>query len=430
MSVFARSVTPCAAPVVPSLAKTTFGNLRIFKRPKMGNIRALIVLNIPTDPRVNVMVDSTGSPNQAMLNCPHGIFCFKKPDEVELLISEIGLMEKATFDRSFSQTVLARYNRHETHYIAAFCAIKQDPPVWEIWCQPKAGYTEEEADMYITDMAKSREPLVLPKPNPQPAPKRNAYNEYIHPSYAEIEKIRKNFKAEATKPVAKPKPKAPPAPKAPPKTELDLPVRIIRCITCDFHATDFVVHGNLFYELSDGCRIMVCQRLGWCSRCGTIVGVENLIAHVTPSHFRAAEDMIFVLEREQAEAVKALESNLPLSEERIQQLTKYVAHLRSYCSQLHESHRHEERVKRFLDERTDLPRCLTCSSTEIIYCNFRGGEKGTAPSRTGFFHPGCGGEFTVEYGGTKMFNTKRPIRVYDPTGRFVREELAETSGPS
>jgi hypothetical protein len=39
MSVFARSVTPCVVPVVPSLAKTTFGNLRNDARELLPKIK-------------------------------------------------------------------------------------------------------------------------------------------------------------------------------------------------------------------------------------------------------------------------------------------------------------------------------------------------------------------------------------------------------
>lgn len=193
------------------------------------------------------------------------------------------------------------------------------------------------------------------------------------------------------------------------------PVTAYYCTKCDFRQTDVGTWGTTEYILSNGVRIPLHWVLGWCADCKGIVAVESL-------------DM----SRREAELLKAeceLAKRGPLRVRRWWQIHRFLLPVRWRRDLVHSTYfaaklEDARAVLRLIIDRQTPPKCLTCGGNDIISPLFADACKRDdrwQPSRTGFSHPGCGGDIWMSEDGMRI-GLKPSIRRYAPEGMPIGQE--------
>jgi hypothetical protein len=174
--------------------------------------RPVLIEKNPFGPNTDVVDPDVGSPTLALEMCPCGyfiLFTHNHHPETEQLIRELGGLEKFSFDRSFSRTVIAFYSENKTHFIAAlFDANKPIVPgsAYRFYCKSKLLHTYEQFAQQIRDEVQLNEPRSNEAQSNEPRvfpfrfrPSRKHIEPYPrHPSYPSVEKFKDWLKKKVT----------------------------------------------------------------------------------------------------------------------------------------------------------------------------------------------------------------------------------------
>lgn len=199
---------------------------------------------------------------------------------------------------------------------------------------------------------------------------------------------------------------------------MSLPTTTFFCTTCSFRQGDARTWGGKEYVLGNGVRIPLDWRLGWCHDCNGLAAVEELSEE-------ARGDELF-------EAQKTLASLGPPPVRRWWQLHRFLLrgwwHAKAenwmyYACQVEDA----QDALRLVSERKTTPRCLACGSSRVIapLVTDRSEWRDEAGRRrTGFVHPGCGGELMMVMDGMRI-GLRPSIRRYTPEGEFIEKEFVK-----
>jgi hypothetical protein len=145
-------------------------------------------------------------------------------------------------------------------------------------------------------------------------------------------------------------------------------VTFFTCKKCDFQQGDLSTWGSKKYQLEDGTLLPMEWRLGWCSDCNGIVGVEDL------------------------ESLAKVNGALQL-----------------------------------LANRRSGARCLDCGSPNIFNRLITAKDVSEIKNRkieTGFIHPNCGGSILMEQEGVR-FAVKASLARYTQEGELIDKEYVD-----
>jgi hypothetical protein len=191
---------------------------------------------------------------------------------------------------------------------------------------------------------------------------------------------------------------------------MSVPHTNLVCNQCNASASTLLLYKHRIY-LDGDVKVPVRCTLGWCEACSTIRPVERFddAAHVCAK----LDDIETELNQRSSSWLKRLFNRvLPASRSSLIQLSKEFVTLQHRLALIERRHGDEA--------------CLSCSSRRLLpftgdYELELGGDffyKGSKP--TGFFHPGCGGEFVAQASDIR-FNFARITYCYSPAGELLEE---------
>ena len=196
------------------------------------------------------------------------------------------------------------------------------------------------------------------------------------------------------------------------------PTTTFFCTQCDFKQGDARTWGTKEYVLDNGVRVPLDWRLGWCHDCKGLAAVEAL----------SAEECRKAL----SEAQKTLSDMGPPPVRRWWQLHRFVFRglwrkrvndwMYSAC-QVEDA----RDALRLTEKRKNPPRCLACGGSRVIaplVTDRSEWADSSKPKRTGFVHPGCGGEILMVMDGFRI-GLRPSVRRYTPEGNFIGQEFVE-----
>lgn len=199
---------------------------------------------------------------------------------------------------------------------------------------------------------------------------------------------------------------------------MSLSVTTFTCTKCDFKRSDLGTWGTREYVLGNGLRIPLDWRLGWCNDCNGLAAVEALSAG------RCRKAL--------AEAQRSLDRAGSPPVRRWWQPHRFifrgwwsrkVERWMYYACQVEDC----RDALRLALQRTAQPRCLACGSRRVtapLVTVWSADSDETKPARTGFAHPGCGGEIMMAMDGLRV-GLKPSISRYTPEGEFIENEPVE-----
>lgn len=203
---------------------------------------------------------------------------------------------------------------------------------------------------------------------------------------------------------------------------MSLPVTTFYCTGCDFQQGNAGTWGIREYVLPNGVRLPVDWQLGWCEDCAGLASVEVL------SEAGRQKDL------KEAEAELAAHPPRPIRH--WWQVHRYAFN----SAWLHRIGEWERALLRLQCKRDDArdalnlirarsqpPKCLACGSHRVhapLVTDEEPWQDHGQPHRTGFFHPGCGGELWMMEGGLRLA-LKPSVRRYSPDGSLLEKEFIE-----
>ena len=169
---------------------------------------------------------------------------------------------------------------------------------------------------------------------------------------------------------------------------MSMPSIHLDCEVCNHHSSSSITWGDYKYQI-DTDLISIDRRLGWCFVCDTFVPIESF----------EPEDYLKEI-HELQKSIEKLENNLILS---------FLSSRRKKDSKYFKEQINKNILSLYIAaKRIGTEKCLTCGSqeTELFNGDYslsyeNGNYQGS--KRTGFKHPGCGGEFIA---------TPNPIRYH------------------
>ena len=194
---------------------------------------------------------------------------------------------------------------------------------------------------------------------------------------------------------------------------MSMPSKVIFCDKCDYDTGDTVLSGEYVYLNPKGDEARFWPKLGWCNSCASLVPVENLT--ISHTDFESLEKLNLEVKQAKAEVKASLFKRL--FTRKWLWLENRLKDLSSEINLLVIKHRRQGSEK-----------CLGCGSSDIEMMDLSsrleeeawpGSYKGLA--HTGYFHPGCGGEFMVK-GSTMRWMLARVKKIFTEEGEFIREE--------
>ncbi len=189
---------------------------------------------------------------------------------------------------------------------------------------------------------------------------------------------------------------------------MSMPCAIFCCDTCDFQRYNTVLWGNYAY-LIDGVKVSLNRQLAWCLECNSFAAVEDFsdlgervsaLTRAVKSHTASMQNRsVFTLLAEAVFPYRRRESTRAIQE--LEQLAFRIDLIRA---------------------RKGQERCLKCGSTDWIPFGEEAingvravGARSDAPQKTGFKHPGCGGEILAKPNPWRSNMAFTPLR-YGPDG--------------
>lgn len=193
------------------------------------------------------------------------------------------------------------------------------------------------------------------------------------------------------------------------------PVTTYYCTKCDFKQGDLVTWGTKEYVLGNGVRIQAWPRLGWCEDCRELAAVEDLSVESHRADLdKAVNELIAPGFRPVRRWWELHWFILPgLWHRKFKDWNCCVSKIDDAMDTL-----------RLIARRKTPPRCLACGSNHVTapLVTDRSEWRDTSqPKKTGFVHPGCGGEMWMLMDGFRIA-LKPKIRRYSPEGDFIEEE--------
>ena len=158
---------------------------------------------------------------------------------------------------------------------------------------------------------------------------------------------------------------------------MSMPYTEIKCEGCDESWTTIMLWGIHSYELPNGKALNLERSIGWCNKCSSLTPVEEI---------QSLED--------EMECLSSLRKDL--SKERKLRFTAFkkkffnnsVKSLKLNIAEL------EQRIE-WRKSRQSPPRCLKCSSMDILRVVIPAYTKSTIP--LSFKHPECGGKLYCNF---------------------------------
>ena len=203
---------------------------------------------------------------------------------------------------------------------------------------------------------------------------------------------------------------------------MSLPVTTFYCTGCDFQQGNAGTWGIREYVLPNGVRVPVDWRLGWCEDCAGLVAVEVL----------SEDDRL----KDRKEAEAELAAHPPHPVRHWWQPHRFVLNS-AWHNRIGEWERARLRLQGRLDDAHDAvdyirrrskPRkCLACGSHRVhapLVTNTEPWNDADQAQRTGFIHPGCGGELWMREEGMRIA-LKPTVRRYSPEGDLIGKEFVE-----
>lgn len=194
------------------------------------------------------------------------------------------------------------------------------------------------------------------------------------------------------------------------------------CTGCDFQQGNAGTWGIREYVLPNGVRLPVDWNLGWCEDCAGLAAVEVL-----------SEDG---RQKDLKEAEVELAAHPPRPVRRWWQLHRYVLN-RAWHNRVREWEHSQLRLQCKLDDAHDALdllrkrnqpcRCLACGSHRVhapLVTNAEPWNDPEQPLRTGFLHPGCGGELWMREADIR-FAMRPSVRRYSPEGDLLEKEFVD-----
>ncbi len=183
------------------------------------------------------------------------------------------------------------------------------------------------------------------------------------------------------------------------------------CDRCDFKASNLVVWGRFYYQNFDGNLIPLKRNLGWCSSCKTLSAVENLSIDKTiydkineyEAELNKLKNPVFFIKHLMGSKKK-------------EEIKDRIAYAQQFIKE-------EIELVNILRSRKTPPRCLRCSSSDVIQYKFPSAGFDESPNKlfpTGFIHPGCGGNIIMSNSGID-FMMRRKSRAYTTDGILIKE---------
>jgi hypothetical protein len=176
------------------------------------------------------------------------------------------------------------------------------------------------------------------------------------------------------------------------------------CDKCEFKGSNAVVWGDFRY-IKGGLEIPLSRTLGWCADCSDFVAMEYFaIKDELLSDIGEALEAIKVRTKRWA-SLSLLARTRKDRQDELERLSALIAHLA------------------LIGGRKGMEKCLHCGSSSVE--RFDGDysktdsytSKGT-PVNTGFFHPGCGGEFLASVNPIRLNMIFEP-RLYSVDGHLI-----------
>lgn len=201
---------------------------------------------------------------------------------------------------------------------------------------------------------------------------------------------------------------------------MSLPAISYYCTKCDFQGSDLGTWGLKEYVLPNGVRLDVDWNLGWCEDCAGLAAVESL-----------APDARL---KDLAEAEAELDALPSRPMRHWWQLHRFIFN-NAWHKRAEAWARDRFRLQGKVDDAQDAlehlkgrkqpPRCLACGSHRVhapLVTNPEPWNDSSRPHRTGFVHPGCGGELWRREGDIR-FALKPSVSRYSPEGGFLEKEF-------
>lgn len=203
---------------------------------------------------------------------------------------------------------------------------------------------------------------------------------------------------------------------------MSMPVTTSYCTGCDFQQGNAGTWGVREYVLPNGVRLPVDWRLGWCEDCAGLAAVEVL----------SEDDRLKDLKEAEAE----LAAHPPRPVRHWWHLYRYVLNS-AWHNRIGEWERARLRLQSKLDDahdalahirrRSQACKCLACGSHRVhapLVTNAEPWNNPEQAQRTGFIHPGCGGELWMMEDGLRLA-LKPSVRRYSPEGDLIEKEFVD-----
>ena len=168
-----------------------------------------------------------------------------------------------------------------------------------------------------------------------------------------------------------------------------------------------VLWGPMLY-LIDGKKISVDRRLGWCHECQELKPIE---------HFKPDEYLAGI--REHQDKLSKLQSS---------PFKLFISVSKRYRAKLYQEEIEKQALALYItSKRRGTEKCLACGSDKVVSFDgdysleYDGAALYLGEKHTGFYHPGCGGEFVATPNPIR-FNIAFIDKYYDINGIRLHED--------
>ncbi|SDU21154.1 hypothetical protein SAMN05216296_2423 [Pseudomonas pohangensis] len=205
---------------------------------------------------------------------------------------------------------------------------------------------------------------------------------------------------------------------------MSMPVATYKCSACDLSRWSSGTWGYRYY-LHGESKLQMHVVMGWCKTCNDLQAIEVL------PDAEGELKLKIKLEALQAELAKVLAATPPAKSWWPFRAKK----ISSQANLEYEIRAAEEQIMEYrlcrtaLSTRTGKPRCLRCESEDCIALPEHAVDYFAAedvPVPIGFMHPGCGGQLTVAYEGTRL-SVQLTEKAYDLEGHLLDEVKPRSS---
>jgi hypothetical protein len=197
---------------------------------------------------------------------------------------------------------------------------------------------------------------------------------------------------------------------------MSMPVATYGCSACKFSRWDSIMWGYRYYLLGDT-RIPMQVALGWCHTCADLTALEVLPTAQGEGELEEGLRMLQAALRDLIAARPPSKRWWPFQARKSLEQSNLEDEIESAEQRLAEY----QLRRAALSSRTSPARCLTCASDECVPLpphEVDYFDMASAPTPTGFTHPGCDGELLALCDGTRL-SLRLTEKAYDPEGRLL-----------